>query len=47
MADAKPSKEGFSRDLADLLLSDIACHLRFFAAQPGYQLKTEHTQFRH
>ena len=40
-------KEGFSRDLADLLLNDIERHLRFFASQPGYKPKEEHTQFRH
>ena len=40
-------KEGFSRDLADLLLSDVERHLRFFASQPGYQPKQEHPQFRH
>jgi glutamate decarboxylase len=40
-------KEGFSRDLADLLLSDIERHLRFFASQPGYKPKEEHSQFRH
>jgi glutamate decarboxylase len=40
-------KEGFSRDMADLLLNDIQRHLQFFATQPGYQPKTEHSQFRH
>lgn len=40
-------KEGFSRDMADLLLSDIERHLRFFATQPGYKPKQEHSQFRH
>ncbi|EFH84743.1 glutamate decarboxylase [Ktedonobacter racemifer] len=40
-------KEGFSRDLADLLLNDIQRHLRFFAAQPGYLPKQEHSNFRH
>lgn len=40
-------KEGFSRDLADLLLSDIQRHLRFFASQPGYKPKKEHSQFKH
>lgn len=29
-------KEGFSRDMADLLLNDIHRHLQFFASQPGY-----------
>lgn len=40
-------KEGFSRDLADLLLADLARHLQFFAGQPGYKPKEEHSQFRH
>jgi glutamate decarboxylase len=40
-------KEGFSRDLANLLLNDIERHLRFFASQPGYKPKEGHTQFRH
>src|SRR5258708_3827753 len=40
-------KEGFSRDMADLLLSDIERHLRFFATQPGYKPKREHSQFHH
>jgi glutamate decarboxylase len=40
-------KEGFSRDMADLLLNDIGRHLRFFATQPGYKPKEEHSQFRH
>ncbi len=40
-------KEGFSRDMADLLLSDIERHLRFFATQPGYKPKQEHSQFHH
>lgn len=40
-------KEGFSRDMADLLLNDIQRHLQFFATQPGYKPKEEHPQFRH
>lgn len=40
-------KEGFSRDMADLLLADIGRHLQFFASQPGYKPKEEHSQFRH
>lgn len=40
-------KEGFSRDMADLLLGDIERHLRFFASQPGYKPKKEHSQFKH
>jgi len=33
-------REGFSRDMADLLLSDIHRHLQFFASQPGYHPKS-------
>jgi glutamate decarboxylase len=40
-------KEGFSRDMADLLLKDIERHLAFFESQPGYKPKTEQTQFMH
>jgi len=40
-------KEGFSRDMADLLLKDIQRHLQFFESQPGYKPKTEQTQFMH
>jgi glutamate decarboxylase len=29
-------KEGFSHDLANLLLDDLRRHLKFFASQPGY-----------
>jgi glutamate decarboxylase len=29
-------KEGFSHDLANLLLEDLRRHVRFFASQPGY-----------
>jgi len=29
-------KEGFSHDLANLLLDDLRRHLQFFASQPGY-----------
>jgi glutamate decarboxylase len=29
-------KDGFSRDMANLLLDDLNRHLKFFAAQPGY-----------
>ncbi len=40
-------KEGFSRDMADLLLSDIDRHLRFFASQPGYHPKHMTASLRH
>lgn len=30
-------KDGFSRDLANLLLEDLRRHLKFFASQPGYR----------
>ncbi len=29
-------KEGFSHDLANMLLDDVRRHLKFFASQPGY-----------
>ncbi|MDQ2905596.1 MAG: glutamate decarboxylase [Chloroflexota bacterium] len=29
-------KDGFSREMADLLLDDLRRHLKFFASQPGY-----------
>lgn len=32
-------KEGFSRDMADLLLNDMQRHLQFFASQPSYHKK--------
>ena len=43
-------REGFSRDMADLLLSDIHRHLQFFASQPGYHpqhAKHARKGFRH
>lgn len=30
-------RDGFSRDLANLLLEDMRRHLKFFASQPGYR----------
>src|SRR5262249_10260909 len=39
--------EGFSRDMADLLLGDIQRHLQFFGTQPGYKPQAAHSQFRH
>jgi glutamate decarboxylase len=32
-------RDGFSRDMADLLLGDLQRHLDFFASQPGYKPK--------
>jgi glutamate decarboxylase len=40
-------KEGFSRDMADLLLNDIQRHLQFFASQPGYHPGPAKSGFRH
>ncbi|QBD82901.1 glutamate decarboxylase [Ktedonosporobacter rubrisoli] len=40
-------KEGFSRDLADLLLKDIRQALQYFAAQPGYTPKQRDNSFAH
>jgi glutamate decarboxylase len=40
-------KEGFSREMADLLLADLQRHLHFFASQPGYQPTSAHSGFSH
>jgi glutamate decarboxylase len=40
-------KEGFSRDMADLLLGDIHRHLQFFASQPEYRPRHARPSFRH
>ncbi|HZR40679.1 MAG TPA: glutamate decarboxylase [Ktedonobacteraceae bacterium] len=40
-------KDGFSRDLADMLLSDIHRHLKFFATQPGYKPGLTGGSFNH
>ncbi len=40
-------KEGFSREMADLLLADLQRHLHFFASQPGYQPMPAHSGFSH
>jgi len=40
-------KEGFSRDMADLLLGDLHRHLHFFASQPGYRPMAAHSSFSH
>ncbi|MDQ2885639.1 MAG: glutamate decarboxylase [Chloroflexota bacterium] len=40
-------KEGFSREMADLLLADLQRHLHFFASQPGYQPMSARSGFSH
>ncbi len=40
-------KEGFSRDMANLLLNDIHRHLQFFASQPGHRPGRSRTNFSH
>nr|NQU89419.1 glutamate decarboxylase [Bacteroidota bacterium] len=40
-------KEGFSRDMANLLLDDIKRHMKFFASQPNYKAKKTGTHFHH
>jgi glutamate decarboxylase len=40
-------KEGFSRDMADMLLGDLHRHLQFFASQPGYKPMPAHPSFSH
>ena len=40
-------KEGFSRDMANLLLHDIHRHLQFFASQPGYHPRRSRPNFSH
>ncbi len=40
-------KEGFSRDMADLLLSDMRRHLQFFASQPGYTPQEKQASTNH
>jgi len=40
-------RDGFSRDLADMLLQDLRRHLDFFADQPGYKSRTATTGFNH
>jgi glutamate decarboxylase len=32
-------KDGFSHDMANMLLGDLRRHLEFFASQPGYKPK--------
>ena len=40
-------KEGFSHDMADMLLSDIRHALEWFESQPGYISKKEGSHFHH
>lgn len=40
-------KEGFSREMADVLLGDLQRHLKFFEAQPGYKPMPAHSSFSH
>ena len=32
-------RDGFSHDMAHMLLNDLRRHLQFFESQPGYKLK--------
>jgi glutamate decarboxylase len=40
-------KEGFSRDMADMLLKDIQRAIAFFKSQPNYQPKLSGSHFHH
>jgi glutamate decarboxylase len=40
-------RNGFTRDLADMLVRDICRHLEWFASQPGLRPKVEGAQFHH
>lgn len=40
-------KDGFSRDMANLLLDDMKRHLKFFASQPDYKSKKTGSHFHH
>ncbi len=40
-------RNGFTRDLADMLVKDIRRHLDWFASQPGLKPKVEGAQFHH
>lgn len=40
-------KEGFSRDMADMLLKDIQKAIAFFKSQPNYQPKLSGSHFHH
>ena len=40
-------RNGFTRDMADLLVRDIRRHLQWFDSQPGLRAKVEGPQFHH
>ncbi|MEE9214767.1 MAG: glutamate decarboxylase [Thermodesulfobacteriota bacterium] len=40
-------REGFSRDMADMLLGDIQTAVSYFASQPGHKQKKSGSSFRH
>ncbi len=40
-------KNGFSYDMADMLLNDIRKHLKYFKSQPGLKRKEKGRHFRH
>ncbi len=40
-------KEGFSHDMADMLLDDLRRQLRYFASQPAHRARTHGSHFRH
>ncbi len=40
-------KEGFSREMADVLVEDLHRHLKFFESQPGYKPIPAHSSFSH
>ena len=40
-------RNGFTYDLADMLLQDIRRHLDWFATQPGLRSKEAGSQFHH
>jgi glutamate decarboxylase len=40
-------RNGFTCDLADMLVKDIRRHLDWFATQPGLRPKVEGSQFHH
>jgi len=40
-------RNGFTCDLADMLVKDIRRHLDWFATQPGLRAKVEGPQFHH
>ena len=40
-------RNGFTHDLAGMLLRDIRRHLDWFATQPGLRPKAEGSQFHH